>query len=93
MKDYEKQIEEAAIKCIRGNDAMKASPYSCFIEGAKSPETKEYWQQGMYTKENLKAAWNSGYNKAISSINEDRFDEDDTALTFDEWFDLLNKKK
>jgi len=42
MKDLEKQIEEAAIESSNG--AWNESDWtSGFINGAKSPEAKEYW--------------------------------------------------
>ena len=59
MKDYEKQIEEAAIESSNG--AWNESDWtSGFIYGAISPEAKEYWQQGMYTEEDMNLAFNAG---------------------------------
>lgn len=59
----------------------------------KSDMAKEYWQKNMYTKEDIKSAWEKGYNKAVSSINEDRYDEEDNAPTFEQWFNNLSKTK
>ena len=61
MKDYEKEIVEAAdLKYT----TQSANPPYCeikekaairgFIEGAKSEAAKEYWQQGMYSEDDLK---------------------------------------
>lgn len=61
MKDLEKQIEEAAetnanslSKTIDLDELDFIIANNAFITGAKSPETKEYWQQGMYTEEEVK---------------------------------------
>lgn len=96
MKDLEKQIEKAAKK----DHPYNGSEFSwtiddrreCFIEGAKSTAAKEYWQEGTYFKEDLNEAFKTGYNKAISSINEDRFDEEDNAPTFEQWFNFYKKQ-
>jgi len=53
-------------------------------------ETSLHIEEVTYTKKDLKDAWDAGYNKAVSSINEDRFDEDDNAPDYNTWF---NKKK
>lgn len=45
-----------------------------------------------YSKEDLINAWCGGYNKAVSSINENRYDEEDNSPTFEQWFNNLNNK-
>ena len=56
MNDLEKKIEEAAKKSSMDYDSRDYT-YDIakqeFIIGAKSPEAKEYWQQGMYTEEEV----------------------------------------
>jgi hypothetical protein len=93
MKDFEKQIEDAALKAGVGHSETQAKEISYhFINGAKSPQAKEYWQEGMYSKEDLNEAFRTGYSKAVSSINEARFDRDDNAPTFEQWFNFYKKK-
>lgn len=52
MKDYEKQIAKAAYKY---SHSRLNNAYYNFLEGAKSPEAKEFHQQGMYSEEEVKA--------------------------------------
>lgn len=90
MKELEKQIEDAAQKYAKSRlDASTA--WGSFVDGAKSEAAREYWQEGMYSKEDLREAFSVGYNKAVSSINEDRFDEEDNAPTFEQWFNFYKK--
>lgn len=56
-KDLEKKIEEAATKKYEKTRGS-FSPGSkflekVFVEGALSPAAKQYWQQGMYTEEEI----------------------------------------
>lgn len=51
MNDFEKKIEKAAL--IFDKNVSIKSPYIGFIRGAKSSESKEYWQQEMYTEEEV----------------------------------------
>lgn len=55
MKDLEKQIEDAALNYSLKSVNEEAQLYKgiSFIKGAKSLEAKEYWQQGMYSEEDL----------------------------------------
>lgn len=93
MEDLEKKIKEAARKAVGlpiGFDyeeeayynSQKIHRYDTFIQATLSPEAKEYWQQGMYTEEEVLVLlfaymWNSvGPN----------------TLTVSEWFEQ-NKKK
>lgn len=93
-KDLEKKIEEAArirSKLKEGFDvgeeryynSQALDNYHSFIEGAKSFEAKEYWQQGMYTEEEVKALLNKYLIEQCAS----KWDYSD-----DEWFEQ-NKKK
>lgn len=55
-EDLEKKIEDAAQEYTRSlsNDfEISRRRKESFIRGAKSPEAKEYWQQGMYSKEHV----------------------------------------
>lgn len=87
MKNLEKQIEKAAKK----DHPYNGSEFSwtiddrreCFIEGAKSTAAKEYWQEGMYSEEEVKVL--------IQKFNKEQcastwFDDDE------QWFEQ-NKKK
>lgn len=61
MKDLENRIEEAAIQASRV--ACSTSEYKFgFVKGVKSPEAKEYWQQKMYTE-------NEVWNLIFSCVN------------------------
>ena len=61
MKDLEKQIEEAGFQYnkrlynpeVSSEEAIYINLEDAFIEGAKSEAAKEYWQQGMYSEEDL----------------------------------------
>lgn len=70
MEDLEKQIEKAAEKYIFQNTKLEGSEdhfinfsggsfeKDCWINGAKSLEAKQYWQQGMYSEEEVfNLAW------------------------------------
>lgn len=94
MKDLEEQIEKAAKLYAEENFHVLTPSLVALIyeDGAKSTAAKEHWQEGMYSKEDLNEAFKTGYNKAISSINEDRFDEEDNAPTFEQWFNFYKKK-
>lgn len=81
-KDLEKQIEEAAVKSIANDKATKQSPFSCFINGAKSQEAKEYWQQGTYSEEEV-------MKLCYSAMKERDYTP---YCVFQEWFEQ-NKKK
>lgn len=83
MKDYEKQIEEAAIESSNGS-WNESDWTSGFIYGAKSPEAKEYWQQGMYSEEEVK--------RLCSKAWLIKGDINDLIYQFDNWFEQ-NKKK
>ena len=87
MEDLEKQIEEAAeieysikdgLLSNRERDILR----SAYIKGAKSEVTKQYWQQGMYSEEEVCRLLNqcNCLSKSIADFNEQ------------EWFEN-NKKK
>lgn len=64
MEDLEKKIEEAGLNFATRDGHFTINPLNeagiratikGFEAGAKSPEVKEYWQQGMYSEEEVKA--------------------------------------
>lgn len=65
-----KLIEEAALKY-----ANKHKDYNCagliFYDGAKSEAAKEYWQQGMYTEEEVLKIIDNLFHKYASSYRHD----------------------
>lgn len=96
MKDLEKAIEKAAQSTYR-EDFMESSipdrdaMCSMFIAGAFSDEAKEFHQQGMYSKEEVKNAFDSGMGYIISQLS--YFSSNmDTSKGFNKWFEN-NKKK
>lgn len=87
-KDLEKKIEEVATKKYEKTRGS-FSPGSkflekVFVEGAKSSEAKEYWQQGMYTEEEVLNLFNG-------SISVHCFDKRGFTISFPRWFEQ-NKK-
>jgi len=103
MEDIEKQIEEYALKTsgLKSDfdrkeeeyyQSEKVYVYDLVKTIIKSDISKAFHAKGMYSEEEVKNAWRQGYNKAVSSINEDRFNEEDNAPTFEEWL-RQNKKK
>lgn len=97
MKDYEKQIEEAANKHIESREHKDSSRYS-FLYGVKSPEAKEFHQQGMYTEEEVKEILESFQWYAKDNCEANYLDEETAEIVFgydynfEEWFGQ-NKKK
>ena len=98
MEDLEKKIEEAA----ENFSVIKRGQIDSFIEGAKSPEAKEFHQQGMYSEEDLIdfSVWcGINYISYYSQRNNKRiwFDPDNVKyLTTEKLLDIWkeqNKKK
>lgn len=52
MEDIEKKIEEAANIYSKKYPTLAGIDLA-FMIGVKSPEAKEYWQQGMYTENDI----------------------------------------
>ena len=78
MNNLEKKIEEAAKMYVAKNRQIASEEsIESFIDGAKSPEAKEYWQHGMYTE------------KEVFELLKNSHFEDMNII---EWFEL-NKKK
>jgi len=129
MEELEKKVEEAAKKYIKDYYSEQIMPKcvkDAFINGAKSPEAKEYWQQekklkniifsddidtigkcakcgvefhihkleqqGMYTEEDLRDAFNTAQKQASASTDQCGNVEVNHTETFEEWFEQ-NKKK
>ena len=102
MKDLEKQIEEAANNFATRNGHFIINPHNeagiratikGFINGAKSLVAKEYWQQGMYSEEEVyKLIYQA---ETIGFGNARRYDEEGfqaEQIDIREWFNE-NKKK
>ena len=89
MKDLEKKIEEAAKKySLRlGYHDEAFEDEEAFTIGALSHEAKEYWQQGMYTYQDLKDAFETVQKQAYPSLSQDGSLQVDHSESFDEWFD------
>lgn len=64
----EDKIKEASEKYAMSDNIPARSQHinidhiaPTFIAGALSPETKEYWQQGLYTEEDMNKAFDLGF--------------------------------
>lgn len=80
MKDLEKQIEESAKAHISSEyPAYNAKPLLeiLFIDGAKSPEAKEYWQQGMFDRKQLNEAIEVGINEGLRKSQQGMYSEEE----------------
>ena len=42
-------------------------------------------EEKMYSLEQMRLSWKEGYNSAVTSINNDRYDEDYKVLKFEDW--------
>lgn len=85
MGDLEKQIEEAAYKY--GNKTNSHVGDNNFIVGAKSEAAKEYWQQGMYSEEEVFNLIDRIYTTGIYQM-----ETYNKSMNLKAWFDQ-NKKK
>lgn len=90
MNDLEKQIEEAAYKY--GNKINSHVGDNNFIVGAKSPEAKQYWQQGMYSEEEVEILCLKAINDSLTSVNRFMNNSDCELIDQNIWFEQ-NKKK
>lgn len=83
MEELEKKVEEAAKKYIKDYYSEQIMPKcvkDAFINGAKSPEAKEYWQKGMYSEEEL------------LDLTDEFSWRHDKSVTFREWFNEHKKE-
>ena len=78
-------IEEAAKEYMeKGN----YSGYGGFVAGANSPEAKEFWQQGMYSEEDVREIATDFFRYWYNTISGTNTDEG-----FSIWFEEYKKKK
>lgn len=100
MKD---KIKEAARKYINLKDnfdeeeeryynSNNMSKYDAFIIGAESPEAKEYWQQGMYTDDEVCILLSKWTNVILDWFDSVLDGDKPTKPNLLEWFEQ-NKKK
>lgn len=104
MTELEKRIEEACKVGASYPSSWNSGYQAGFIKGAKSPEAKAYWQEGMYTNEQMNEACEAGYKNGRSGMytEEEVYDlirlfnrslpEKLQVLPVREWFQR-NKKK
>ena len=92
-KDLEKQIEEAAYNNTESlmfshnsleTKSMARRLDNSFITGAKSETSKQYWQQGMYSKQQLNEAIEAGINEGLRKQQQEMYSEEDL-------YEILNK--
>jgi hypothetical protein len=76
MNDLEKKIEETSISTImdiRGWSLLGTKILSkLYIAALKSPEAKEYWQQGMYSEEEVKEAFEAG-QQSVEAVDDEKW--------------------
>ena len=69
--DLEKQIEEVAIAFIGIDyDSFRDKCNNCFVLEVKSEVAKEYWQQEMFTRQQLNKAVEIGINEELRKQQE-----------------------
>ena len=98
--DLEKQIEEAAEKySLNGDWTMFAEKEivrkEAYISGAKSEAAKEYWQQGMYSEDEI---WELLFDNTnifldwfqLAITNPEKANENRPDLL--KWFESVKKK-
>lgn len=88
MKDLEEKIEEAAEKIWTW---MAQPQRDAFVLGAKSPEAKEYWQQGMWTPQQV-IEMLIDYVKSTESEKEKRDRWCPNRKNAIKWFEQYKKK-
>jgi hypothetical protein len=96
MEDLEKQIETLALRLSNlqtGFDrqeeeyyqSSKVKIYDLTKQVIKSPEAKEYWQQGMYTQEQM---------LLFAEFVYQNYDDNNMSLSFNELFiDCIEQTK
>lgn len=88
MDELDKKIEEAA-KIFSNNMAYEGVACYGFIQGAMSPEAKEYWQEGMYTESQVR----NMFIRYMFSWNNCSSDEDVDAIMNSWKIDIEKEKK
>lgn len=99
MKDLEKQIEEAGFQYnkrlynpeVSSEEAIYINLEDAFIEGAKSEAAKQYWQQGMYSEEDM-LNFSFWLLNNIGETSNDRVAHFDNHHYLNKWLEQ-NKKK
>lgn len=100
MEDLEKQIEEAALVLRRKECPKIYDDYTNglsvgiefgFKEGLKSPEAKDYWQQNMYSEEDM-LNFSFWLLNNIGETSNDRVAHFDNRHYLNKWLEQ-NKKK
>ena len=99
-KDLEKQIEEAAYNNTESlmfshnsleTKSMARRLDNSFITGAKSETSKQYWQQGMYSEEDM-LNFSFWLLNNIGETSNDRVAHFDNRHYLNKWLEQ-NKKK
>ena len=86
-KDLEKKIEEAAKNLYADPEYIET-----WCLGVKSPEAREYWQQEMYTEEDLLDAYRKGAGMGSSVAMRVARGGELNIVSAEEWFEQ-NKKE
>jgi hypothetical protein len=102
MKDLEKKMQEASEKYAKSisletedteiDDEFHAED---FVKGALSPEAKEYWQQKMYTLDQITEMVETDFDDYLDHLLDNNLCSDRTSknyYSFKQWFNT-NKKK
>ena len=98
MREKRKKIEDAAERLINSEfghleyiqrDNLKQN----FVDIMLSPEAKEYWQQGMYTKEQIIELVQLCINQNNLHYAKDGFLKMFGIEEFNFWMTKINKKK
>lgn len=77
MKDLEKQIEDAAKK---QEFVLNGNLVTAWVSGAKSLAAKDYWQQGMYDRNQLNEAIEAGINKGLRKQQQGMYSEEEVKV-------------
>lgn len=92
MEDLEKQMEEAAFDYARNPNnefQYNSKMFNSFIVGAKSEAAKNFWQQGLYTEEEVYKLCKISFEMYMSS---DSLSDDELYEEWEKWYNR-NKKK
>lgn len=93
IAELEKKIDDTARRhWADGYDPESGREHgseSSFRDGALSPEAKEYWQQGLYTEEEVKRMSRNAFHNGLSTSP---LSYDYDGNYFEKWFEQ-NKKK
>lgn len=95
MEDLEKQTEEALNILVNHLELSDVRKYTCINKFGHSQlerdiveSQKQYWQQGMYTEEEVRKMCKISFE--FHRTNE--FDDDELEIEWGKWFEQ-NKKK